>query len=236
MMELTEEQLAESIVPIPYTPVKRLSRDDILYVTEEDIPHPIEGYAKSHKEYGVIDLRGYRKGYEPRLEIRGIYTPNPEDTFRLQTGKLPPYQPTATGDSLLAEMRRLGVHKAFRIGKPEVEPEEMPAVGLSGLGRIEEGLAVARLQGAISNLVEGGFEIAPLRQNYVDDLVKLGASQRWAEATVDRVILEIKPPAVSAVEYDRCYTLEELREMAKRKGLSTSGSKKEIARRLIKAG
>jgi len=121
--EITEEQLQKVREPIPFTPTKRLERDDVLYVTEDDIPHPIYGYAKAHKEYSVIDLRGYRKGYEPRLEISGIYTPNPEDIFRLQTGKLPPYQPTTTGDKLLAEMRRLGVHKAFRIGKPEVERE-----------------------------------------------------------------------------------------------------------------
>ena len=111
----TEEQIRGAEVPIPFTPVKRLERDDVLYVTEKDIPHPIYGYAKSHKEYSVIDLRGYRKGYEPRLEIRGIYTPNPTDTFRLQNGHLPPYQPTTTGDKLLAEMRRMGVHKAYRI-------------------------------------------------------------------------------------------------------------------------
>ncbi|MBA7465863.1 hypothetical protein ES707_01035 [subsurface metagenome] len=125
---ITEEQLQKVREPIPFTPTKRLKRDDVLYVTEDDIPHPIYGYAKHHKEYSVIDLRGYRKGHEPRLEISGIYTPNPEDIFRLQTGKLPPYQPTTTGDKLLAEMRRLGVHKAFRIGKPEVTPEEVPAV------------------------------------------------------------------------------------------------------------
>jgi len=133
---ITEEQLAKEREVIPFTSTKRLKRDDILYVTEKDIPHPIYGYAKYHKEYSVIDLRGYRKGYEPRLEISGTYTPNPEDIFRLQTGKLPPYQPTTTGDKLLAEMRRLGVHKAFRIDKPspveEIKergnPEEVPAV------------------------------------------------------------------------------------------------------------
>ncbi|MBA7605563.1 hypothetical protein ES703_12696 [subsurface metagenome] len=46
----------------------------------------------------------------------------------------------------------------------------------------------------------------------------------------------VKPPAVSVVEYDRRYTLEELREMARREGLSPSGSKKEIAARLIAKG
>ncbi|GAI94095.1 unnamed protein product, partial [marine sediment metagenome] len=40
----------------------------------------------------------------------------------------------------------------------------------------------------------------------------------------------------TAIEYDGRYTLVELREMAKKKGLSPSGSKKEITRRLIKAG
>ncbi len=38
------------------------------------------------------------------------------------------------------------------------------------------------------------------------------------------------------VEYDRQYSLEELREMASQAGLSPSGSKKEIAARLIAEG
>lgn len=92
-----------------------MQRDDVLYVTEATRPHPIEGYSKAHKEYSVIDLRSYRRGYEPRLEIQGIYTPNPKDTFRLQDGHLPAYQPTTTGDQLLSELRRRGLHKAFRI-------------------------------------------------------------------------------------------------------------------------
>jgi len=52
-----------------------------------------------------------------------------------------------------------------------------------------------------------------------------------------------KTPAVKAevlpmsiVEYDRQYSLEELREMARQAGLSASGSKKEIAARLIAKG
>jgi len=122
MEELSEEELAQDRVPIPYTPVKRLIRDDILYVMEVSIPHPIEGYFKAHEEYSVIDLRGYRKGYEPRLDIQGIYTPNPTDTFRMQTGRLPAYQPTMTGDKLLAEMRKLGVYKAYRIAPHSSNP------------------------------------------------------------------------------------------------------------------
>ena len=220
MMELTEEQLAESRVPIPYAPVKRLSRDDILYVMEEDIPHPIYGYAKYHKEYSVIDLRGYRKGYEPRLEISGIYTPNPEDTFRLQTGKLPSYQPTTTGDKLLAEMRRLGVHKAFRIGTPT--PEEVPVFRLIEEEFVEEKLALRRKQAEkVGVPFDEKRERALLRGEY-------------------RIIA---PPAVkvevlpmSVIEYDYRYSLEELREMARQEGLSPSGSKKEIAAKLIARG
>ena len=48
--------------------------------------------------------------------------------------------------------------------------------------------------------------------------------------------LEDKPPAVSVVDYDRQYSLEELREKARQEGLSPSGSKKEIAARLIEKG
>ncbi len=120
---ISDEQLLADRQPIPFTPVKRLMRDDLLYVTEETRPHPIHGYAEAHKEYAVIDLRGYRRGYEPRLDIRGIYTPNAGDVFRLGTGHLPSYQPTATGDKLLEEMRRRGVHKAWRIRAASHSPQ-----------------------------------------------------------------------------------------------------------------
>jgi len=220
MGEITEEQLRKVREPIPFTPTERLKRDDVLYVTEEDIPHPIIGYAEYHKEYSVIDLRGYRKGYEPRLEISGIYTPNPEDIFRLQTGKLPPYQPTTTGDKLLAEMRRLGVHKAFRIDKSN--PEEVPVVRLTEEEFVEEKLALRRKQAEkVGVPFDEKRERALLRGEY-------------------RIIA---PPAVkpevlpmSVIEYDRQYSLEELREMARQAGLSPSGSKKEIAARLIARG
>ena len=121
--KLTDEQLVGDRVPIPFTPVKRLQRDDILYVTEETRPHPVAGYSKAHKEYGVIDLRGYRQGYEPRLAIKGTYTPNPKDSFRLLDGHLPPYQPTTTGDKLLSEMRRLNIHSASRIASVQSLPQ-----------------------------------------------------------------------------------------------------------------
>lgn len=115
---ITDEQLAKDREPIPYVPVKQLRRGP-LYVRKRTVPHPTKGYSVPHDEYSVIDLVGYRKGYEPRLEILGQYIPNPDDLFRLATGHLPPYQPTATGDKVQAEMTRLGVHEAFRIGEPE---------------------------------------------------------------------------------------------------------------------
>jgi len=129
---ITEEQLAKDREPIPYIPVKQLRRDRPLYVMKQTRPHPIRGYGNSHDEFSVVDIRGYRKGYEPRLDILGQYTPNPYDLFRLGTGRLPPYQPTAPGDKLQAEMERLQVHKAWRIdpivrGNP-MTPEEVPAV------------------------------------------------------------------------------------------------------------
>ncbi len=45
-----------------------------------------------------------------------------------------------------------------------------------------------------------------------------------------------QPLAVSVVDYDRRYTLKELREMARQEGLSASGSKKELAAKLIARG
>ena len=224
---ITEEQLQKVREPIPFTPTKRLKRDDVLYVTEEDIPHPLYGYARSHKEYSVIDLRGYRKGYEPRLEISGIYTPNPEDIFRLQTGKLPPYQPTTTGDKLLAEMRRLGVHKAFRIGKPEVRSSE----------KTEEW----KLREAIADTAYGlahGVKEEDIRKH----LTRNPGAKYWFEPVdVDYILRGAKREVVEAklesvIEYDYRYSLEELREMARQEGLSSSGSKKEIAARLIARG
>lgn len=298
MAEITEEQLQKVIEPIPFTPTKRLERDDVLYVTEENIPHPIIGYAESHKEYSVIDLRGYRKGYEPRLEISGIYTPDPEDIFRLQTGKLPPYQPTTTGDKLLAEMRRLGVHKAFRIGKPEevVPPKpqraflpeierEAPtgrfAVFLRDMGDIvsetnftEKGLLKPKFVGQLVSEVTSAYdknlisidEAGIILEEYIDhpllgrgeyenfidywrgrvkpsvELRPKPAPKVMGETEIAQLIASVAPkgkppaPAVSVVEYDRRYTLEELREKARQEGLSASGSKKELAAKLIARG
>ena len=248
MGEITEEQLQKAREPIPFTPTKRLKRDDVLYVTENDIPHPVYGYARSHKEYGVIDLRGYRKGYEPRLEISGIYTPSSTDTFRLVDGHLPPYQPTTTGDKLLAEMRRLGIHKAFRIGKLEEVPAVSEVVTVpedfehTVIGRTPAGEANL-LQTPEGELIEriasgekrGWWKILVGRTEYVGktpaDVLNLA---RRKEAIPKA--LPVKPPAVSVVEYDRRYSLEELREMARQAGLSPSGSKKEIAARLIAKG
>ncbi len=113
---ITEMQLIKEQAPIPYTKVKRLARG-LLYVMKVVRPDPIIGYGKSYDEYSVIDLRGWRKGYEPRLDIVGEYTPNPNDLFRMGTGRLPPYQPVTTGDKLQAEMERLNVYTAWRIGK-----------------------------------------------------------------------------------------------------------------------
>lgn len=131
--KLTDEQLMGDREPIPFTPVKHLQRDDVLYVTQRSIPHPIAGYSKAHKEYSVIDLRGYRRGYEPRLEIQGIYTLNPKDTFRLQDGHLPPYQPTTAGDKLPSEMRSRGIHKAFRLA-PIYSPQTEEYITISFKG------------------------------------------------------------------------------------------------------
>lgn len=46
---------------------------------------------------------------------------------------------------------------------------------------------------------------------------------------------EMKPMLESAIDYDRHYSLEELRQMCSSKGLSASGDKKTLARRLIEA-
>ena len=246
MGEITEEQLQKVREPIPFTPTKRLERDDVLYVTEDDIPHPIYGYAKYHKEYSVIDLRGYRKGYEPRLEISGIYTPDPEDSFRLQTGKLPPYQPTTTGDKLLAEMRRLGVHKAFRIGEPTPVEEVLavPEVDITK-GIIKKG---DKLIANPKNIPAARAFIAELRRladeaeqqalaSTESKARRLMQNARQARKDADNIEMTIpKPPAISVVEYDRQYSLDELREKARQEGFSPSGSKKEIAARLIARG
>jgi len=157
---ITEEQLAKDREPIPYIPVKQLRRDRPLYVMKQTRPHPIRGYGNSHDEFSVVDIRGYRKGYEPRLDILGQYTPNSHDLFRLETGRLPPYQPTATGDKLQAEMERLQVHKAWRInpiarGNP-MTPEEVPAVP-EVTTRLRDGV---ELEGRIFG---GSYDISRLR-------------------------------------------------------------------------
>lgn len=53
---------------------------------------------------------------------------------------------------------------------------------------------------------------------------------------VEKRELFAKPSAMSVVDYDRRYTLKGLREKARQAGLSSSGSKKEIAARLIAKG
>jgi hypothetical protein len=111
---LTDEQVAYEKVPIPFTPVRRLERGR-LYVRKRTLPHQIYGYSQAHDVYSVVDLAGFKKGYEPRSEILGVYTPNPQDTFRLQNGHLPPYQPTTTGDKLQEAMANLPTYEAWRI-------------------------------------------------------------------------------------------------------------------------
>ena len=122
----------------------------------------------------VVDLRGYRKGYEPRLDILGVYTPNPQDIFRLGTGRLPPYQPVTTGNKLQAEMESLGVIKAWRIS-PEFKRSKL-------------------------------------------------------EKELPKVV------AKTVADYDREYTITDLIKLAKEKGMSASGDKKAIIRRLLDAG
>jgi len=68
------------------------------------------------------------------------------------------------------------------------------------------------------------------------ELPRLPEGKFRGESGLDWDNLEVpavKPTAMSPVDYDRRYSLEELREMARQAGLSASGSKKEIAARLI---
>jgi hypothetical protein len=141
--QITDEQIKYESEPIPFTPVKRLLRDDILYVTEKTVPHPIKGYAEATRQWGVVDLRGFRKGYEPRGEIRGTYTPNPRDMFRIQTGHLPPYQPIITGDKVLQELRRLGWNRAYRIAPP-VKVKSPPKRVTFERGNLQSAIEAAR--------------------------------------------------------------------------------------------
>ena len=156
---ITEEQLAKYREPIPYIPVKQLRRDRPLYVMKQTRPHPIRGYGNSHDEFSVVDIRGYRKGYEPRLDILGQYTPNPHDLFRLGTGRLPPYQPTATGDKLQAEMERLQVHKAWRIN-PIARGNPIP-----------KELDLARTLAIIDSRPKGRIIESKLREEFGDAII-----------------------------------------------------------------
>jgi len=64
--------------------------------------------------------------------------------------------------------------------------------------------------------------------------VSVPESYARAEARLTGQIAEIVP--MSTVDYDFRYTLEELRGKARQVGLSPSGSKKEIAAKLIAKG
>lgn len=98
-----------------------------------------------------------------------------------------------------------------------------------------------KLRNAIADTVYGlahGVKEEDIRKH----LTRNPRAKYWFEPEdVDYILREAKrevaePKLESVIEYDRQYSLEELRDMAKAKGLSASGSKKEIASRLIKAG
>ncbi len=98
-----------------------------------------------------------------------------------------------------------------------------------------------KLRVAIADTVYGlahGVKEEDIRRS----LTRNPRAKYWFEPEdVDYILKEAKrevagPKLESVVEYDRRYTLEELREMAKQEGLSPSGSKKEIAARLIARG
>ena len=250
-MPLTEAQIAYEREPISYKPVKRLERGP-LYVRVQDIPHPIYGYSQYHKEYSVIDLRGYRKGMEPRLEILGVYTPHPSDFFRIGTGRLPAYQPTATGDKLQAEMERLNSFHAWRIlpsTLKEKTHKELTFLNLQKLfwtpGELAE-YPMENLQ-ALRKEVWKAISISPFDTSLrtMDDLLRKAIRYKLREKKEEKPnYLETPPPSTAAKEpwqipfefYNTQYSLKQLQEIAKTAGLSPSGLKQDLINRLVQKG
>ncbi|GAH45028.1 unnamed protein product, partial [marine sediment metagenome] len=98
-------------------------------------------------------------------------------------------------------------------------PAEMPIVRLTEEEFVKEKLALRRKQAErVGVPFDEKREMALLRGEY----------RIIAPPAVKPEVLPMTP-----VEYDLRYTLKELREMARQEGLSASGSKKEIAARLI---
>ena len=125
----------------------------------------------------------------------------------------------------------------FIEGKPKppaVEPIEHR-------GTEPAGIAIADELGLRYDGIQEGIEELPSKMMFTDiyqTRSTFGANtlEKATERLSEMREAFAKHPAMSVVEYDRRYTLEELREMARQAGLSPSGSKKEIASRLIARG
>ena len=105
------------------------------------------------------------------------------------------------------------IKRGYALANPEISPE------------------VQAIQESLRSLREGSWVDAP--ESYARAETRLIEQLAEPEAKLPAVKAEVLP---SVVDYDLRYTLLELREMARQEGLSPSGNKKEIARRLIEAG
>lgn len=108
---------------------------------------------------------------------------------------------------------------------PEVKPE---IIGRSGLDPIKEGILLGEIDDKLVELSQKGFNVEVIaRRNYVGDLVKAGASDTWAKASVeDRIkafraitkatIPEVKPKVpVAPIAEAGMLEVSPLRQLAK---------------------
>jgi len=96
-----EKPTATSAQATPtFDKVSRITSGD-LYVLRIRRRHPTLGTFS--EEYQVV---GAEKARSQRLYLQGRYKPRSGDVFRLETGKMPEYQPKVSGPDLLAELKK----------------------------------------------------------------------------------------------------------------------------------
>lgn len=190
---------------------------------------------------GILARKAQERGFE-LLDGGFIEARHPEHLYGVTWGVYRKAQPPPVD----VFERRLTGEMAKRWA--EIPTQPVPEAAETEVERIarETGVPIGGLQEA-ENLLQG------LRGDAGQRLLDAGMTkERLAEITrdVENDIRRLggrtevtKPPAVEAevlpmsvIEYDRRYSLHELREMARQEGLSASGSKKEIAARLIARG
>lgn len=171
------------------------------------------------------------------------------------------YKSQLTGKALEAELlgvahgHKRHVENALGAGKP-VSPEVLadypdlkpagvaPEIATGTRWQQAQAQAIARIEEIESEWVAKRFS-GPTKeqQDRIYSAIADTAKEYGVpESTLQRAVLwearaaGAKPASLTAVEYDRQYSLSELKSKARAAGISTSGDKKALCRKLIDAG